>query len=97
MISRTPQLYGAKPRTKRPKRPKPPCPCGSPQYAKGRCRRCYDLAVAHGEIVTDSSYRPKREYVDDSHLDVPEPFVRPRLSMADIFASNGPTWESRDA
>lgn len=92
--SRFPQLYGAKPRTKRPK---PTCPCGTPQYAKGRCRRCYARAVAHGEIVTDSNYRPKREYVDDSHLDVPEPFVRPRLSIADIYGSKGETWEACDA
>ena len=92
-MKRVPQLYG-KPRAKRAKLP---CSCGTgPQYAKGRCRRCYARAVAHGEIQTDSKYRPKREYAPDAHLDAPEPYVRPRLTREDIFASPG-AWGACDA
>lgn len=93
-MTRSLQLYG-KPRAKRTKLP---CPCGTGhQYAKGRCRRCYARAVAHGEIKTDSSYRPKREYAPDAHLDTPEPFVRPTLTLADIYGSKGETWGACDA
>jgi hypothetical protein len=91
MIKRSPQLY-AKPRAKRAKLP---CPCGiGHQYAKGRCRRCYARAVASGEIETDSSYRPKRVYAPDPHLDTPEPYIRPRLTVLDIFGSTGATWDA---